>query len=171
MLSVVLFLFKGKRIPPTKTRPLRQGSKKPLLEGDLQAAEKIGSDPAPEESKSLRGGVEPGPACSGAQRRPLSFPTWAQKRRVQCEGASPGAERSFSDPGARRAPRTPTPASERTRTSPAGPSPSPPAPQGEGAIPTSPPRPEGPLPFPERHTCSPCPPAPPTPPLQSSPCA
>uniref|UniRef100_A0A8C9QSQ4 Lethal(3)malignant brain tumor-like protein 2 n=1 Tax=Spermophilus dauricus TaxID=99837 RepID=A0A8C9QSQ4_SPEDA len=40
---------KRKRIPPTKTRPLRQGSKKPLLEDDLQAAGKVPSEPIPDE--------------------------------------------------------------------------------------------------------------------------
>ncbi|XP_026963571.1 lethal(3)malignant brain tumor-like protein 2 isoform X2 [Sagmatias obliquidens] len=45
---------KRKRIPPTKTRPLRQGSKKPLLEDDLQAAEKISSEPVPDEIITVR---------------------------------------------------------------------------------------------------------------------
>ncbi|XP_036093460.1 uncharacterized protein LOC107508090 isoform X2 [Rousettus aegyptiacus] len=40
---------KRKRIPPTKTRPLRQGSKRALLDEDLQAAEKTSSEPAPDE--------------------------------------------------------------------------------------------------------------------------
>ncbi|XP_033261013.1 lethal(3)malignant brain tumor-like protein 2 isoform X2 [Orcinus orca] len=44
---------KRKRIPPTKTRPLRQGSKKPLLEDDLQAAE-ISSEPVPDEIITVR---------------------------------------------------------------------------------------------------------------------
>lgn len=51
MLSLIRFLFKGKRIPPTKTRPLRQGSKKPLLEDDLQATRKVLLQPVPDESK------------------------------------------------------------------------------------------------------------------------
>ncbi|XP_060020786.1 lethal(3)malignant brain tumor-like protein 2 isoform X3 [Lagenorhynchus albirostris] len=45
---------KRKRIPPTRTRPLRQGSKKPLLEDDLQAAEKISSEPVPDEIITVR---------------------------------------------------------------------------------------------------------------------
>nr|XP_020023776.1 lethal(3)malignant brain tumor-like protein 2 isoform X3 [Castor canadensis] len=40
---------KRKRIPPTKTRPLRQGSKKPLLEDDLQATRKVLLQPVPDE--------------------------------------------------------------------------------------------------------------------------
>ncbi|ELW64442.1 Lethal(3)malignant brain tumor-like protein 2 [Tupaia chinensis] len=38
---------KRKRIPPTKTRPLRQGSKKPLLEGEPQASGKTSPEPIP----------------------------------------------------------------------------------------------------------------------------
>lgn len=45
---------KRKRIPPAKTRPLRQGSKKALLEEDLQAAAKAPSEPAPEEIIAVR---------------------------------------------------------------------------------------------------------------------
>ncbi|XP_006068951.3 lethal(3)malignant brain tumor-like protein 2 isoform X1 [Bubalus kerabau] len=45
---------KRKRIPPAKTRPLRQGSKKALLEEDLQAAEKAPSEPAPDEIITVR---------------------------------------------------------------------------------------------------------------------
>ncbi|XP_009215644.1 lethal(3)malignant brain tumor-like protein 2 isoform X5 [Papio anubis] len=45
---------KRKRIPPTKTRPLRQGSKKPLLEDDPQGAKKISSEPVPGEIIAVR---------------------------------------------------------------------------------------------------------------------
>uniref|UniRef100_A0A2R9C1X1 Lethal(3)malignant brain tumor-like protein 2 n=1 Tax=Pan paniscus TaxID=9597 RepID=A0A2R9C1X1_PANPA len=45
---------KRKRIPPTKTRPLRQGSKKPLLEDDPQGARKISSEPVPGEIIAVR---------------------------------------------------------------------------------------------------------------------
>nr|KAF6495578.1 L3MBTL histone methyl-lysine binding protein 2 [Rousettus aegyptiacus] len=45
---------KRKRIPPTKTRPLRQGSKRALLDEDLQAAEKTSSEPAPDEIIAVR---------------------------------------------------------------------------------------------------------------------
>ncbi|KAB1270280.1 Lethalmalignant brain tumor-like protein 2 [Camelus dromedarius] len=45
---------KRKRIPPTKTRPLRQGSKKPLLEDDVQATERIPSEPGPDEIITVR---------------------------------------------------------------------------------------------------------------------
>lgn len=54
MLALILFLFKGKRIPPTKTRPLKQGSKKALLDGDAQAAGRISAEPVLDESKRLQ---------------------------------------------------------------------------------------------------------------------
>ncbi|XP_021114591.1 lethal(3)malignant brain tumor-like protein 2 isoform X2 [Heterocephalus glaber] len=40
---------KRKRIPPAKPRGLRQGSKKPLLEHELQASGKVASEPGPDE--------------------------------------------------------------------------------------------------------------------------
>lgn len=52
LLGLIPFLFEGKRIPPTKTRPLRQGSKKALLDEDAQAADLVPSGPVPDESKS-----------------------------------------------------------------------------------------------------------------------
>ncbi|XP_055251730.1 lethal(3)malignant brain tumor-like protein 2 isoform X1 [Moschus berezovskii] len=45
---------KRKRIPPAKTRPLRQGSKKALLEEDLQAVEKVPSEPTPDDIITVR---------------------------------------------------------------------------------------------------------------------
>ncbi|KAM5250958.1 lethal(3)malignant brain tumor-like protein 2 isoform 1-T1 [Hipposideros larvatus] len=45
---------KRKRIPPTKTRPLKQGSKKALLDGDAQAADKISAEPVPDEIIAIR---------------------------------------------------------------------------------------------------------------------
>lgn len=54
MLALILFLFKGKRIPPTKTRPLKQGSKKALLDEDPPAAGRTASEPVPDESKRPR---------------------------------------------------------------------------------------------------------------------
>lgn len=47
----VLFSFTGKRVPSAKTRPARQGSKKPLLEDDLQALG-VSSEPVSDDSKS-----------------------------------------------------------------------------------------------------------------------
>lgn len=114
--GLIVCLFKGKRVPPTKTRPLRQGSKKPLLEDDLQAAEKISSEPIPDESKSLPRGVEVG-GGSGAQRPTPSFPTWAQKSRVKFEGKFLGTKQPFSDHWAWRASQIPTPSSEWSRAS------------------------------------------------------
>uniref|UniRef100_A0A2K5IE27 FCS-type domain-containing protein n=1 Tax=Colobus angolensis palliatus TaxID=336983 RepID=A0A2K5IE27_COLAP len=47
-------LMDHSQIPPTKTRPLRQGSKKPLLEDDPQGAKKISSEPVPGEIIAVR---------------------------------------------------------------------------------------------------------------------
>lgn len=55
------FVFIGKRIPSAKTRPLRQGSKKPLLEENLEA---LGvSEPVPDDSKSRWAGLSQGQAA------------------------------------------------------------------------------------------------------------
>lgn len=45
---------KRKRIPPTKTRPLKQGSKKALLDEDPQAAGRTASEPVPDEIIAVR---------------------------------------------------------------------------------------------------------------------
>lgn len=71
MVGLTPFLFKGKRIPPTKTRPLRQGSKRALLDEDLQAAEKTSSEPAPDESKGPRPGRGGASLLRGSDVAPL----------------------------------------------------------------------------------------------------
>lgn len=66
---VFLFLFIGKRIPSAKTRPLRQGSKKPLLEDNLEA---LGvSEPVPDDSKSRWAGLSQGQAAPVSDVVPL----------------------------------------------------------------------------------------------------
>lgn len=72
---------KRKRIPPPKTRLLRQGSQKPLLEDSLQASEKTCLEPVPQESKSPLRAARRGCSAQGS-RRPLSCPTWAQRSHV-----------------------------------------------------------------------------------------
>lgn len=70
MPGLMPFLSKGKRIPPTKTRPLRQGSKRALLDEDVQAAEKT-SEPAPDESKGPRPGRGGASLLRGSDVAPL----------------------------------------------------------------------------------------------------
>lgn len=71
ILGLISFLFKGKRIPPTKTRPLRQGSKKPLLDEAPKPAEKISSGPIPDESKSPWVGRGRAGLLQGSEAAPL----------------------------------------------------------------------------------------------------
>lgn len=75
---------KRKRIPSAKARPLRQGSKKPFLEENLQA---LGvSEPVPDDSKTgLSQGLH-------SQLWTLCSSTWTKKNRVEFEGDSPGTK-------------------------------------------------------------------------------
>lgn len=103
MLGLIPFLFKGKRMPPTKTRPLRQGSKKPLLDEDPRATEKVSAGAAPNESKS------PGRAGGqGSGAAPL-LPHLAQKGTVSFEGNFLGTKQPFSDHWAEELPKHPPP--------------------------------------------------------------
>ena len=110
MLGLIPFLFKGKRIPPTRTRPLRQGSKKPLLEDDLKATEKVSS--VPDESKSpsraRQGGLLP-----GSEAAPL-FPHLGTEKLSQCGRESSGHQAAILRPLGLQGFQTPTPRSERS---------------------------------------------------------
>lgn len=106
-------LFKGKRIPPTKTRPLRQGSKKSPLDEDPRATEKILAGAVPDESK------RPGRAGGGWQGSgavPL-LPHLAQKGTVSFEGNFLGPKQPSSDCWAEELPKPPPPVRAEPRRS------------------------------------------------------
>uniref|UniRef100_A0A4W2C054 L3MBTL histone methyl-lysine binding protein 2 n=1 Tax=Bos indicus x Bos taurus TaxID=30522 RepID=A0A4W2C054_BOBOX len=112
---------KRKRIPPAKTRPLRQGSKKALLEEDLQAAAKAPSEPAPDESKPPGAGRR-----LPAQRPVASFPTWHRRAESGLKGIFWALRNLSQTTGPGGLPRHHSPSSEWSQA-PAWPSP-PPAP-------------------------------------------
>lgn len=96
-------------MPPTKARSLRQGSKKPLLEEDPKAADKVAS--VPDESKSP--GLLPGSAAA------LLLPRLGTEKRSQCRRESSGRQAAMLRPLGLRGCQTPTPRSERSRAAPA----------------------------------------------------
>ncbi|XP_023421117.1 lethal(3)malignant brain tumor-like protein 2 isoform X2 [Cavia porcellus] len=73
---------KRKRIPPAKPRALRQGSKKPLLEHELQASGKVESEPGPGESKSSRGSRQGRPALRSSEATSPSRPGHRRESQV-----------------------------------------------------------------------------------------